>query len=83
MAMLSPVENDNGKKVVSCSRVSQKRFGSTAPDGWSDSDSNFEKENNAKPVNTKRLSLSVASDSKHFIRGKTNDIEEAKKPNPP
>ena len=46
-----------------------------SPGGWSDSDSNFEKENNAKAVNTKRLSLSVASDSKH--------IEEDKKPNPP
>ena len=38
------------------------RFG-IAPDGWSDSDSNFEKENDAKAVKTKRLSLSVLSDS--------------------
>ena len=29
------------------------------------------------------MSLSVASDSKRFIRCKTNNIEEAKKPNPP
>ena len=50
-----------------------------APDGWSDSNSNFGKENDAKAVNTKRLSLSVASDSKHFIRGKTNDMKEDKK----
>ena len=63
-AMLSPVEIDIERKVASCLRVSQKRFGSIVPDGWSDSDSDFEKENNAKAVNTNRLSLSVASDSK-------------------
>jgi len=37
--------------------------------GWSDSNSDFEKENNAKAINTKntkRLSLSFASDSKRF-----------------
>ena len=42
-----------------------------APVGWSDSNSDFEKENNAKAINTKntkRLSLSFASDSKHFKR---------------
>ena len=41
-----------------------------APVGWSDSDSDFEK-NDAKAINTKnteRLSLSFASDSKHFNR---------------
>ena len=31
-ATLSPVENDNGKKVASCLRISQKRFGSSP--GW-------------------------------------------------
>ena len=39
------------------------------PVGWSDSDRNFEKENNAKAINTKnskRLSLSFVSDSKRF-----------------
>ena len=41
-----------------------------SPGEWSDSDSNFEKENNAKAVNTKRLSLSVASDSKHIEEDK-------------
>ena len=58
--MLSPVENDNGKNVASCLRVSRKQFGSIAPVGWSDSDSDFEKENNAKAKNTKntrRLSV--------------------------
>ena len=39
------------------------RFGSIAPVGWSVSDSDFE-ENDAKAINTKRLSLSFASDSK-------------------
>ena len=60
----------NGKKVVSCLRVSRKRFGSIAPVGWSDSDSNFEG-NDAKAINTKnrkRLSLSFVSDSKRFKR---------------
>ena len=33
MATLSPVENDIGRKVASCSRVSRKRFGFIAPDG--------------------------------------------------
>ena len=41
------------------------------------------KKNDAKAENTKRLSLSVASDLKHFKRAKTKDIEEAKKSNPP
>ena len=63
-------------------RVSRKQFGFIAPDGWSDSDTIFVK-NDVKTVNTKRLSLSVASDSKCFIRDKTNDIKEAKKLNPP
>ena len=66
MATLSPVEIDNGKKVASGLRVSQKRFGSITPVGWSDSNSDFEKENDAKAINTKnpkRLSLSFASDS--------------------
>ena len=66
--------------MASCSCVSRKRFGSITPVGWSDSDSDFEKENDVKAVNTKGLSLSVASDSKGLIRGKTSDIEEAKKP---
>ena len=66
MAMLSPAENDIGRKVASCSRASWKRFGSIASNEWSDSDSNFEKENDAKAASTNRLSLSVASDSKHF-----------------
>ena len=69
--------------MTSCLCISQKRFGSITPVGWSDSDSDFEKENDVKAVNTKGPSLSVASDSKGLIRGKTNDIEEAKKPNPP
>ena len=56
--MLSPVENDNGKKVASCLHVSRKRFISIAPVGWSDSDSDYE-ENDAKTVSTKRLSLSL------------------------
>ena len=51
MAMLSPVENDNGKKVVSFFCVSPG-FGSIALVGCSDSDSDFEKENNAKAINT-------------------------------
>ena len=71
MATLSPVENDNGKKVVSCLQVSRKRFGSIAPVGWSDSDSDFEKENDAKAINTKdtkRLSMSFANDLKRFKR---------------
>ena len=60
MAMLSPVEIDIGRKVASCS---WKQFGSIIPDGWSDSDSDFEKENDAKAVDldTKRLSLSVVT----------------------
>ena len=69
MATLSPVENDNGKKVASCLHISRKRFGSVAPVGLSDSNSDFEKENDAKAINTentKRLSLSFARDSKHF-----------------
>lgn len=40
-----------------------------APVGWSDSNSDYEKENDAKTVvlNTKRLSLSIiVSDSKRF-----------------
>ena len=48
-------------------RVSRKRFGSIVPVGWSDSDSDFEKENDTKAINTKnskRLSLSFVSDSK-------------------
>ena len=49
--------------------------------GWSDSDSDFEKENGAKAINTKRLSLSFASDSKCFKRTKTKGIEGAKEPN--
>ena len=36
--------------------------------------SDFKKENAAKAVNTKRLSLSVASDSKCFKSAKTKDI---------
>ena len=66
--------------MTSCSCISQKRFGSITPVGWSDSDSDFEKENDVKAVNTKGPFLSVASDSKGLIRGKTHDIEEAKKP---
>ena len=58
--------------------VSQKRFGCIAPVGWSDSDSDFEK-NDTKVINTKRLSLSFASDSKCFKRAKTKEIAEAKK----
>ena len=57
--------------VVSCLRVSWKRFGSIAPVGWSDSDSDFEKVNEVKAINTKnrkRLSLSFLSDSKRFKR---------------
>ena len=34
-------------------------------------------------LNTKKLSLSVASDGKRFKRAKTKGIEEAKKQNPP
>ena len=52
MATLSPVENDNGKKVVSCLHISLKRLGSIAPVGWSDSDNDFEKENDVKAINT-------------------------------
>ena len=39
-----------------------------APVGWSDSDSDYEKENDARTIdlNTKRLSLSIVSDSKRF-----------------
>ena len=59
MAMLSLVENDNGKKVASCLHVSRKRFRSIAPVGWSDSNSDYEKENDAKTISTKRLSLSL------------------------
>ena len=57
--MLSPVENGNGKKVASCFHVSRKRFRSIAPVGWSDSDSDYEKENDVKTISTKRLSLSL------------------------
>ena len=67
--------------MVSCLRISRKRFGSIALVGWSDSDSDFEKENDAKAINTKnrkRLSLSFVNNSKRF---KTKDIEGAKKPN--
>ena len=83
MAMLSLLEIDIQRKVASCSCVFWKQFGSIALDEWSNSDSNFEEENNAKAVNTKRLSLSAASDSKRFKRAKTKDIKEAKQPNPP
>ena len=69
MAVLSPVEIDIGKKVASCLRISQKRFGSIAPVGWSDSNSNFEKDNDVKAINKEMLSLSFASDSNCF---KTN-----------
>ena len=72
MAGLSPGENDIGKKVASCLRISRKRFGSIAPVGWSDSDSNFEKDNDVKAINKEMLSLSFASDSKCFKRAKTN-----------
>ena len=47
--------------MASCSCVSPKQFESIAPDRLSDSDSDFEKENDVKAVNTKRLPLSVAT----------------------
>ena len=50
MAMLSSVKIDIGKKVASCSRLSQKRFGSITSDEWSASNSDFEKENDVKAV---------------------------------
>lgn len=83
MATVGAIGIDVAKKVASCLPVSRKRLRSIAPDGWSDSDSDFEKENKAKVGNIKRLSLSGASGSKRFKRVKTEDIEEAKKPNPP
>ena len=82
MVTLTPVENDIVKKVARCLRVSQKRFGCIAPVGWSNSNSDFEK-NDTKAINTKRLSLSFASDSKCFKRAKTKEIGEAKKSYPP
>ena len=51
------IEIDIEKKVNSCSRESRKRFGSVSPDGWSDSDSNSDFENDPSAANKKRLSL--------------------------
>ena len=82
MATLTPVENDIVKKVARCLCVPQKRFGCIARVGWSNSDSDFEK-NDTKAINTKRLSLSFASDSKCFKRAKTKEIAGAKKSYPP
>ena len=48
---------DIEKKVNSCSCESRKRFGSVAPDRWSNSDSNSDLENDPGAANKKRLSL--------------------------
>ena len=71
------VENE----VNSCSRESRKRFGSVAPDGWSDSDSSSDFENDPGAANKKRLSL--RRDSKRFKLAKPKEIDELKQPNPP
>ena len=68
-------------KVNSCSRESRKRFGSIAPDGWSDSDSSSDFENDPGAANKKRLSL--RRDSKRFKLAKPKEIDELKQPNPP
>jgi len=75
------IEIDIEKKVNSCSLESHKRFGSVAPDGWSDSDSNSDFENDPGAANKKRLSL--RRDSKHFKLAKPKEIDELKQPNPP
>ena len=86
MAKQSVVGIDVEKQVASCSRASRQRFGSMAPAGWSDtdSDSDFEKENDSHVGNAKkRPSLSLSSESKWFKRAKQKEIEQLKKPNPP
>jgi len=75
------IEIDIEKKVNRCSRESHKRFGSVAPDGWSDSDSNSDFENDPGAANKKRLSL--RRDSKRFKLAKPKEIDELKQPNPP
>ena len=75
------IEIDIEKKVNSCSRESHKRFGSVAPDGWSDSDSNIDFENDPGAANKKRLSLH--RDSKRFKFAKPKEIDELKQPNLP
>jgi len=75
------IEIDIEKKVNSCSRESRKRFGSIAPDGWSDSDSSSDFENDPGAANKKRLSL--RRDSKRFKLAKPKEIDELKQPNPP
>ena len=70
------IEIDIEKQVRSCSRQSHKRFGSIAPDGWSDSDF----ENNPRAANKK---LSILGDSKRFKLAKPKEIDELKRPNPP
>ena len=75
------IEMDIEKKVNSCSRESRKRFGSIAPDGWSDSDSSSDFDNDPGAANKKRLSL--RRDSKRFKLAKPKEIDELKQPNPP
>ena len=71
------VENE----VNSCSCESRKRFGSVASDGWSDSDSSSDFENDPGAANKRRLSL--RRDSKRFKLAKPTEIDELKQPNPP
>jgi len=74
------IEIDIEKKVNSCSCESCKRFGSVAPDGWSNSDSNSDFENDPGAANKKRLSL--CRDSKRFKLAKPKEIDKLKQPNP-
>jgi len=74
------IEIDIEKKVNSYSHESRKRFGSFAPDGWSNSDSNSDFENDPSAANKTRLSL--RHNSKRFKLAKPKEIEELKQPNP-
>ena len=78
---MAQIEIDIEKKVNSCSRESRKRFGSIAPDGWSESNSGSDFENDPGAANKKRLSL--CHDSKRFKLAKPKEIDELKQPNPP
>ena len=75
------IEIDNEKKVNSCLCESCKRFGSVSPDGWRDSNSNNDFENDPSAANKKRLPLH--HDSKRFKLVKPKEIDELKRPNPP
>jgi len=75
------IQVDIEKKVNSCSRESRKQFGSVAPDGWSNGDSNSDFEND--PGAAKKKKLSLRRDSKRFKLAKPKEIDELKQPNPP